>query len=561
MNRKYTIWLALLLFVIALSARLVPLHFSSMPYNIDGFPLAKISEVIIETGDIPSPSSYEGLIAYNLKLPVFSLVLSSFSMVLGVEPLTLLPYFCALIGSLAVLFIYVLTLNLTRNRVAAFSAGLFAAFTGLFVYVTTAAMKQLLAIVFLIIIFYLFTKRKDWRCRVILCIILIILPFTHHLTTLIALLALSLAIAGATFRENVFRSRTIKSFALDVVTGPVILLSSLLYYRSVNLEFVTEVGNFNDVVLLGCVFILMAVAAKLLSETVQSKPWFFLGKEDNKEVGLSCIFDEKVLVLIIGIGALYLNSKINIFTGGVMTSDTLLHLIFPYLILAVFGVIGFNVLRYSRFSQRNIIVGMLLAPLCVIVFGVLRGLDIFDFTLVYRSYNFIDIPLAIVVGVGMAYIYSKMSTFSKRQREFKALPVGVLTVFCILCIASLPLAYNNEAAFGIQEITYEYEFEGMKWASEANINSVVTDQRYADIISPYFGVNADRTGPWKIRGNDLESGDVVLLSHYWTDGGAQMSILGRVMFEESQIDELLEHSDVIYVGGPKDREMVIVIVR
>jgi hypothetical protein len=540
---------------------MVPLHFSSMPYNIDGFPLVKISEVIIETGDVPSPSSYGGLIAYNLKLPVFSLVLSSFSSILGIEPLTLLPYFCALIGSLAVLFIYLLTLNLTRNRIAGFSAGLFAALTGLFVYVTTAAMKQLLAIVFLIMIYYLFSKRKCWRCRMILCIILILLPFTHHLTTLIALLALSLAIAGATFRENIFRSRTIKSLALDVVTGPVILLSSLLYYRDVNLEFASEVGNLDDAALLGCVFILMAVVTKLISETVQSKPWFFLGKEESKEVGWSSIFDEKVLVLIIGIGALYLNSKINIFTGGVMTSDTLLQLIFPYLILAVFGVIGFNVLRYSRFPQRHVIVGMFLAPLCVILFGVLRGLDIFNFTLVYRSYNFIDIPLAMFVGVGIAYIFSKLRTFSKGQKEFRALPVGVLVVFCILCTASLPLAYNNEAAFGIQEITYEYEFEGMNWASEGNVNSVITDQRYGDIISPYFGINADRTGPWKIRDNDLDSGDVVLLSNYWTDGGAQMSILGRVLFEESQVDEFLEHSDVIYVGGPNDREMVIVIVR
>ena len=51
-----------------------------------------------------------------------------------------------------------------------------------------------------------------------------------------------------------------------------------------------------------------------------------------------------------------------------------------------------------------------------------------------------------------------------------------------------------------------------------------------------------------------------MLSQYWTDGGAQMSILGRVTFEQSQIDELLEQSDVIYVGGPVGREMVIAIV-
>jgi hypothetical protein len=269
-----------------------------MPYNIDGFPLAGISEMIIDTGELPSPSSYGGLIGYNLKMPVFSMVLSSFAMVLGIEPLTLLPFFCALMGSLAVVFIYIFALCITKNRIAAFSAGLFAALTGLFVYVTTAAMKQLLAIVLLTLIFYLFLKRKDWRHRLILCVALAILPFTHHLTTLIALLALSLAIAGATFRDNIFNKRALKYFALDVITGPIILISSLLYYHTVNLEFVSEVGNVNDVVLLSCVFILFVTAAKLVSETVQSKPWFFLRKEDDKNVGLSCILDEKVLVLL-----------------------------------------------------------------------------------------------------------------------------------------------------------------------------------------------------------------------------------------------------------------------
>ena len=125
---------------------------------------------------------------------------------------------------------------------------------------------------------------------------------------------------------------------------------------------------------------------------------------------------------------------------------------------------------------------MFLAPICVMVFGILRGLNIFDFTLVYRSYNFIDIPLAIVVGVGVAYIFTRMSKFTIRHREFKALPLGIVVVVCILCAASLPLAYNNEKAFGIQEVTLEYEFEGLEWVSAANISAVTTDQRFGDII-------------------------------------------------------------------------------
>ena len=184
---------------------------------------------------------------------------------------------------------------------------------------------------------------------------LIILPFTHHLTTLIALLILSMAIGTTALKGNLFKLKDLRIFALEVITGPLILILSLVYYRSVNLEFVTEIGNVNDIVLLGSVFILLFAAAKLLTETAQSKPWFFVSR-DKEDLGLSCIFDEKVLILVIGIGALYLNSRINIFVGGVMTSDTLLKLMLPYMMLAVIGLIGFNVLRYSRFSERSVLV-------------------------------------------------------------------------------------------------------------------------------------------------------------------------------------------------------------
>ncbi|KYK27047.1 MAG: hypothetical protein AYK23_00380 [Candidatus Proteinoplasmatales archaeon SG8-5] len=547
--------------VIAFSVRLAPLHESPMPYNIDGFPLARISESIIDTEHIPSPSGYEGLIGYNLKLPIFSLVLTCFSLVLGVEPLTLLPYFCALIGSMAVLFIYVLTLHLTQNRLAGFVAGLFAALTGLFVYVTTAAMKQLLAIVLLVFAVYLFTRREDWRCRLLMVVTLIMLPFTHHLTTLIALLILSTAIGTTAIKGNLFKLRALRSLALDVVTGPLILILSLAYYRSVNLEFVNEVGNINDVVLLGSVFILLFAAAKLISETAQSKPWFFLTRKDGQELGVAHIFDEKVLIFVVGIGTLYLNSRIKVFTGSVMTTDTLFNLMFPYLILTVIGLIGFNVLRYSRFPRRDIIIGMFMAPFCVMVFAVLRGLDIFNFTLVYRSYNFIDVPMAIVVGVGAAYLFTRMRKFTIRQREFRVLPYGVLAVVGLLCVASVPLAYNSEEAFGIQEITYPYEFEGLEWVAEANVTAVVTDQRYGDIIEPYFGVDADRTGPWRMKSQYIDTGDVILISNYWTDGGAQMSILGREYFTDHWLEDFYDNLDfnIVYVGGPEGREVVVAI--
>ena len=549
------------LFILAISVRLIPLHSSPLPYNIDGFPLARISELIIESGGIPSPSGYGGLISYNLKLPVFSILLSEFSLILGIEPLTLLPYFCALIGSISVVLIYSLTFYLTKNMVAAFGAGLFAALTGLFVYVTTAAMKQLLAIVLLILILHLYTRRQDWRARSILVLTLVLMPFTHHLTSLILLIIFALSIVATAFRRSEINKKNMKDVLADILLGPFVLVMSLWYYEKVQLEFYTQVINLNDVFLLISVFIIMGLVGRIISETAQSRPWFVFSRGEQRKVGLSCIFDEKVLILVIGIGVLYLNARLKLFTGGVSTTDVLLNLMLPYFLLAIIGIMGFNVLRYSLFPMRYLLVAMFLAPLSLMLFGMLRGFDIFSFNLVYRSYSFMDIPMAIVCGVGFAYVFYKLKGFSKKHRVFRALPVGALVMFFILCASTLPLAYENEEAFGIQEITYQYEFESMQWASDANIDPVISDQRYSDIVAPYFDIQADRTGPWRMKSGSLEQGDVAFISLYWIEGGAQMSTIGRVTFSEDWMDTFMEDNDVIYVGGPANREMVIVIVR
>jgi hypothetical protein len=550
--------LACLVLLIALCARLVPLQNSELPYNIDGFPLARISEIMVETGDFPDPEGYSGLLSYNMKLPVFSMMLAIFSLVLGMEPLTLLPYFCAVIGSLSAVFIFALARRLTESDLAAFSAGLFAALTGLFVYVTTAAMKQLLAIVLLCFILYLYPMRRDWRCRIAMAAALALLPFTHHLTSLIAMLILSFALAGTAFRRSAPHVRTLRDFFLDVALGPCILLLALVYYRAVNLEIASEVMNANDAVLLGSVALILAVAARMVSMTAQTKPWFFMKGEGNR-VTFWHIFDEKVLVLAIGIAALYLNSRVHLFTGARMTSDTLLRLMLPYLLLAILALVGFNVLRYSKFPRRHLIAGMFLAPLCIMVFSALRDLDVFGFMVAYRSYNFMDIPLAICAGLGLAYVVGQLSAQARKHSFFRPLPAFALVIFVILCAMSLPLAYNSQDAFGVQEVTAEHEMAAMNWTAANRIGPVLTDQRLGDIAEPYFGIDSDKTGPWKIHAGLVTNGTWVMASQDWTVHGAQMYPLDSVTFSREAMSSFLETCNVCYAGGPKNN-MVFVAV-
>jgi hypothetical protein len=551
---------AALVFMVALCARLVPLQFSELPYNIDGYPLARISEVIIQTGGLPDPAGYDGLLAYNMKLPVFSAVLAMFSLVLGVDPLPLLPYFCALICALSALFIHALARELTRNYLAAFGAGMFAALTGLFVYVTSAAMKQLLAITLLCFILYLYTNRRDWRHRMALAAALALLPFTHHLATLIAMLALSFALVGTAFRRSEHHVRTAREFLLDLAIGPGVLLVSVAYYKASDLEIASQILNVNDAMLLASVAIIMAVAARLLSMTVQTRPWFFLRKREEG-ICLACVFDEKVLVLAAGIGALYLNSKVHIFTGGTLTSDALLRLMFPYLALAVLALAGFNVMRYAKFPGRHLVVGLFLAPLAMMLFSALKGLDLFGFMIAYRSYNFIDIPLAIAAGVGLAFVVARLREAASRHDFYKPLPAFAVALFVLLCAAALPLAYSNQEAFGVAEVSLPHELDAMRWASESQIDGMATDQRFGDIANPYFGLRVDKTGPWSLKARTLEPGTLVLASEDWTGRGAQMFPFGNVLLTEEGMEAWLDSCDLCYSGGPDGHRMFVAMTR
>ncbi|TLZ69288.1 MAG: hypothetical protein E6K14_09590 [Methanobacteriota archaeon] len=82
----------------------MPLTFSPLPFNIDGFPLARISEQIaatgtwrIDPGDVNS---------YNEKMPAFSLLWAAASMLGGLSPLAHVELVVVLITSLVVLPAY-----------------------------------------------------------------------------------------------------------------------------------------------------------------------------------------------------------------------------------------------------------------------------------------------------------------------------------------------------------------------------------------------------------------------------------------------------------------------
>ncbi|MCK4757476.1 MAG: hypothetical protein KAS67_03395 [Thermoplasmata archaeon] len=559
MKRPCNYLLIALLFMVSFIVRLLPTMESGLPFNIDGFPLAKISEIMISSGHIPNYGAYSGLLGYNMKLPVFPLLLSQFSIVLGVEPLVLLPYFCAFIGSFSVVIVYIFALKILKNQRAALLASLFLAFTGLFVYVTTAAMKELLGIVVLCLLLYSYSLRKDPRHRMIAVALLVLLPFIHHLTSLIAFIIVSLVSFHSILVANKHEEKFFRHVVLELLAGPALGLIALAYYLSVEMQFFSDVSNLNDSALLFSVCTLGLLVHVMISSPAMSKPWFFLPVRDKKgNLSIFALFDEKVLFVMIAMFILYINGKKSLFIGAPKTTGLLLDLMVPYFILAIIGMVGFNLLRYSKFKYKPVIIAMFLAPLILMAFSVFRGLDVFNFTLVFRAYNFIDIPLAIVSGMGAAYLIKLALDYTKDHgKALKIVPVSIFLAFCLLCVASIPLAYERVEAFGIQETTYDYEFEAMAWLADSNVTTISSDQRYMDIIGPYFNVTCDWTMPWILARGQTPEDTTILISDSWTDIGAQMNIMERVVISDERMDMLINRSSRIYCGGPEGNNMYV----
>ena len=297
----------------------------------------------------------------------------------------------------------------------------------------------------------------------------------------------------------------------------------------------------------------------VLTKPVTTRPWFIF-KIKGKDLPIHAIFDEKTLVFVGALGLLYLNSKTRLYAGAPLTSPLLMDLIIPYALLALFAMAGLNIMRYTKFKDKPVVLAMVITPLALMIFSALRGLDVFNFMLAYRAFNFVDIGLAVLAGISVAYLIKLAMVFAKKHKAFTALPVWIFVIFCMISIASLPLAYNNFEAFGIQEVTEDYEFDALNWTASVNISNISTDQRYADIISPYFNVSSDWTNIWRISKGGVVEGETIIMSEGWAEYGAQMSVFDRVEITSDVLDSIKDRGNVIYTGGPASNQIYVIVV-
>lgn len=528
---------------VALAARMVQLLLSSLPLNIDSFAQVAIASEILSSGRWVLDETDANY--YNLKMPGLPVFLALASAVTAARPILAATPLMILISLVGILGLYALVHGLTRSRESATASSLVLALLGPYIFLSSTLIKEALALALLPVIIWLFLRRRDPRCRVLSMVILLLLPLVHHLSTFMAYGFVSLLLLLESV-QALWRGRLRwRDLGVDILSGPALFPFALWYYLQVRMEFFTQVWNPNDVALFLSTAILMGSAAIFLASDRRARPWFALSKARI----LPSLLDQKAVVIVGAFLLVLANLYRPVFPGTVTTSTLLLVAASAYVPITLLALAGLNLFRMSSSPSKGHAIGLLLAPMTVIVFSLLRGLDPLSHVLLYRSADFLDFGMALCVGASLVAV-----TGPKLRRAAALMLVASL-------LLTIPMAYATEEVFQVQNTTYAYEVAALRHVS-LTADSLNTDQRLAAVASMYYGLEAESSLPISLlAGGPIQAGSILLVETVWTTRGAQMHPRPFVRVDPDAMSALLQNGHLVYAGGDAFNAVYVIVGR
>jgi hypothetical protein len=172
---------------------------------------------------------------------------------------------------------------------------------------------------------------------------------------------------------------------------------------------------------------------------------------------------------------------------------------------------------------------------------------------VYRTFDFLMPAIALLIGVGFAYIV---------KGRARAIGFAAGASLVVICASTLPIAYSSQELFGVENQTYWYEYDAVQWFSEHGVKSYTSDQRLSETGGRLFDLNGSRGLPYDLReGIDLNSSSFYVLETDWNSTGAQEFPFGVVVVSNETISQKLNESSVFYIGGPSEGQIVGFLTR
>ncbi len=519
-----------LLFV-SCAVRLLPLVWSSLPYNIDGLSELRVAEDILTVGNLDFPPSTSHSESYVTDLPILGLLLAFVSSTVGAPPAESTFFTVAMLGAVAVAILAVAFLRFIPNKKAFVAASVSLAIMGSFAFSAGCTWKETLGILMLGIALISFPLRNEPRYRLLLCFPLVLLVFTHHHAAVVSFVLVTFAVLIDAYGSKIDSGRR-STLYTDVAMLAGMWLVCIMYYSSVSLPYLDYLSPGTDLYL----FLAVASMVLLLGVHVSTR---------SKPVSRASM---GILVPAIGIFLMLYNIHDPIFPGMPAPSLSIAMPFMAYTLLAIPAWYGVQALHGLNSHDKSLLLAMLLGPLSLIIFAFLRANDATSHLVVYRTFDFLIIPFALLVGVGFAYLI--------RNRGRLSVLAGISIV--VICASTLPVAYQTQELFGVQNHTFDFEYDAVEWFSENGVSSYTSDQRLGETGWRLFDIDYGRGLPYDLReGLSLNSSSFYVLEEQWSTNGAQEFPFGVVIVDEDVIADVMSSSSVLYIGGPEDDQLVL----
>jgi len=506
---------------------------TSYPYILDGLTEARYAESIVDTGALAPEegSSYDS--SHTASTPAFDVFIALSSLFQGEDPLFLLQQLIAPFAALTLIGVYVLAKRLTGNVRAAFFALMATAAYGPFVMVTQASWKEAIGISLLPFIFLTFFLRKDPRMRGISTLLLLMIPFVHHLVALIAVLTVAI-FSSANFLLTRRNGGKDSSAILDVFVSIIVINVMAIYYCFMQfdrLDYLTPDKGLD----------LFLGLASLISIGV-----YYIADKGMSALG------RRVFVVATGAGLLSILAMNFISPIGTIESNALWALSLPMIagiVVALLGICGISLWAATIGESKLLYFSIMCSPFIVVIYGLLRAEDLMSLDIITRTIDLFDIGLMMGLGAFVVFLLKGKSFFR----------TGLVTsVVCVFLLLTLPFAIDSERYAGTRNDIYAYEVDAINWTMDMTQGvSIDTDEHFA-YVDVLYDKSMRQTLVRRLAGTvDLQSGTTMVASERWVTVGVKDLPYGWVMLNRSVYESALNDSNVLYIGGPRGIQVAV----
>ena len=516
--------------------RMHTLSDSRYPYILDGLLEGSYGGSIAETGMLAPEAGSSFDKTHTVSTPVFDVLIAAASLFQGEQTLFLLQKLIAPFAAFLLIGVYVLAKKLTTNVRASLIALMAVSAYGPFVIVTQAAWKECVGICVLPFFFLSFMMRRDPKMRALSTLLLLMMPFVHHLVALIAVLAVATFSAAGMVRAR--RKRSVDRVALtDVFVAVTAIVSMTAYYVLVSFDRLEYLTPENGLYLFLGVALLTSMGVYLMADRGMSK------------------FGRVAMVTTMSAGLLLLLALNIVSPMGTVGTDALWALSLPTIAvvaLAILGVFGISVWASTAGETKLIYLSMMSAPFVIVIYALLRANDLLSLTMITRTIDLFDIGLMIALGTFVAFVLKE-----RRPRTATA----AVSAVCAVLLLTVPFALDSERYAGTRNDIFTYEVDAINWTVDMTPDGKIdTDEHFA-----YVGVLYNREMEQNLvkRFNGVfafQSDMIMIASERWVTVGVKDLPYGWMQLNGTEFDLRISGLNLLYLGGPPGAQIMVLTV-